>query len=83
MTGSKANNGLLAGLFPRLEHRGQPLAPHWLFYRRLSINFALGLAFILVSLAAGMLGYRYLEGLSLATVVRPRRHDSWRHGALF
>ena len=64
MTGSKANNGLLAGLFPRLEHRGQPLAPHWLFYRRLSINFALGLAFILVSLAAGMLGYRYLEGLS-------------------
>src|SRR6476646_3884214 len=64
MTGSKANNGLLAGLFPRLEHRGQPLAPHWLFYRRLSINFALGLTFILVSLAAGMLGYRYLEGLS-------------------
>jgi hypothetical protein len=64
MTGSKANNGLLAGLFPRLERRGQPLAPHWLFYRRLSINFALGLALILVSLAAGMLGYRYLEGLS-------------------
>ena len=64
MTGSKANNGLLAALFPRLEHRGQPLAPHWLFYRRLSINFALGLTFILVSLAAGMLGYRYLEGLS-------------------
>jgi hypothetical protein len=64
MTGSKANNGLLAGLFPRLEHRGQPLAPHWLFFRRLGINFALGLALILVSLAAGMLGYRYLEGLS-------------------
>ncbi|HSB59428.1 MAG TPA: hypothetical protein VLD66_07460 [Methyloceanibacter sp.] len=64
MTGSKANNGPLSWLFPKFERRGQPLAPHWLFYRRLSINFALGLALILVSLAAGMLGYRYLEGLS-------------------
>jgi hypothetical protein len=64
MTGSKANNGPLSWVFPKLERRGQPLAPHWLFYRRLSINFALGLALILVSLAAGMLGYRYLEGLS-------------------
>ena len=61
MTGSKANNGLLAGLFPRLEHRGQPLAPHWPFYRGLSIDFALGFRH-LVSLAAGMLAYRYLEG---------------------
>ena len=64
MTKPRAQTEPLSWLFPRLEHRGQPLAPHWLFYRRLSINFALGLAFILVSLAAGMLGYRYLEGLS-------------------
>ena len=64
MTVSKANNGPLSWLFPKLERRDQPLAPHWLFYRRLSINFALGLALILVSLATGMLGYRYLEGLS-------------------
>jgi hypothetical protein len=64
MTVSKANNGPLSWLFPKLERRDQPLAPHWLFYRRLSINFALGLVLILVSLATGMLGYRYLEGLS-------------------
>jgi hypothetical protein len=64
MTVSRANNGPLSWLFPKLERRGQPLAPHWLFYRRLSINFALGLALILVSLATGMLGYRYFEGLS-------------------
>jgi hypothetical protein len=64
MTGSRTNNGPLSRLLPRLERRGQPLAPHWLFFRRLGINFALGLTFILVSLAAGMLGYRYLEGLS-------------------
>ena len=64
MTVSRANNGPLSWLFPKLERRDQPLAPHWLFYRRLSINFALGLVLILVSLATGMLGYRYLEGLS-------------------
>jgi hypothetical protein len=64
MTGSRTNNGPLSRLLPRLERRGQPLAPHWLFLRRLGINFAFGLTFILVSLAAGMLGYRYLEGLS-------------------
>ena len=64
MTGSKASNGPSSWLFPRLERRGQPLAPHWLFFRRLGTNFALGLALILVSLAVGMLGYRYLEGLS-------------------
>jgi hypothetical protein len=64
MTGSKANNRPLSWLLPRLERRGQPLAPHWLFFRRLGINFALGLALILVSLAVGMLGYRYLEDLS-------------------
>ena len=65
MTGSKTNNGPLSRLLPRLERRGQPLAPHWLFYRRLSINFALGLTFILVSLAAGMLGYHYFEGMGV------------------
>jgi hypothetical protein len=64
MSGSKANHGPLSALFPKLERLCEPLAPHWLFYRRLSINFGLGLALILVSLAAGMLGYRYLEGLS-------------------
>ena len=44
MAKPKAQTDPLSWLFPRLERRGEALAPHWLFYRRLSINFALGLA---------------------------------------
>ena len=58
----KAQTDSLAWPFPRLEHHGQPLAPRWLFARRLAINVALGLAIILVSLAVGMYGYHRLEG---------------------
>ena len=63
MAKPKAQSDPLSWLFPRLERRGEALAPHWLFYRRLSINFALGLVLVLVSLAVGMLGYHYYEGL--------------------
>ena len=49
-------------LFSSFERRGEPLAPHWLFARRLVINVGLGLALIGVSLLAGMVGYHYLEG---------------------
>lgn len=50
-------------LFSGLERRGEPIAPRFLFYRRLSINFALGLGLILISLAAGMVCYHAFEGL--------------------
>jgi hypothetical protein len=63
MTKPKAQTDPLSWLFPRLEHRGQPLAPRWTFARRLAINVALGLAIILVSLVVGMIGYRYFEGM--------------------
>jgi hypothetical protein len=64
MTKPKAQTDPLSRLFPRLEHRGQPLAPRWLFVRRLAINVGIALAVVLVSLFVGMLGYRYFEGLS-------------------
>jgi len=49
-------------LFSSFERRGEPLAPHWLFARRLVINVGLALALIGVSLLAGVVGYHYLEG---------------------
>ena len=49
-------------LFSSFERRGEPLASHWLFARRLVINVGLALALIGVSLLAGMVGYHYLEG---------------------
>ena len=42
--------------------RGEPLAPRWLFARRLAINLGLALVLIFISLAVGMAGYHYLEG---------------------
>lgn len=57
-----------------LERRGAPLAPRWLFARRLAINVGIALALILASLFAGMLGYRYFEGLSWL--------DSFDHAAM-
>jgi hypothetical protein len=50
-------------LFSGLERRGEPMAPRFVFARRLLINFALGLSLILVSLIAGMACYHALEGL--------------------
>ena len=49
-------------LFSSFEPRGEPLAPCWLFARRLVINVGLALALIGVSLLAGMVGYHYFEG---------------------
>ena len=49
-------------LFSSFERRGEPLAPRWLFARRLVINIGLALALILVSLVGGMAGYHYIEG---------------------
>ena len=70
------------GLFLPFERRGEPLAPRWLFARRLVINIGLALALILVSLVAGMVGYHYIEGSGLARCLRPDRDDPWRHGPL-
>jgi hypothetical protein len=60
--------------YPRLEHYPQPSAPRSLFAKRLALNFAVALAVILASLFAGMLGYRYFEGL--------RWLDSFSHAAM-
>jgi len=46
-----------------LERRGAPLAPRWLFARRLAINIGIAVALILVSLAIGMICYHRLENL--------------------
>ena len=61
-------------LYARLEHSRQPLAPRSLFAKRVAFNFAIALAVILASLFAGMLGYRYFEGLSWL--------DSFGHSAM-
>ena len=46
------------------EHKSEPLL-HWpAFLRRLMLSSLLGLALIVVSLIAGMLGYHYCEGLA-------------------
>jgi len=49
--------------FQPYEHLGDPLATRARFFRRLGANIALALAFIGVSLAAGMAGYHWLGGL--------------------
>jgi hypothetical protein len=64
MTKPKAQTDPLSWLFPRLEHRGQPLAPRWLFLRRLAINVGIALAVVFVSLGVGMVCYHRLEGLN-------------------
>jgi hypothetical protein len=54
-------------LFPallRYEHRREPLAPIPVFAGRLLRSFALGLAVVAVSLAIGVIGYRWTGGLS-------------------
>jgi hypothetical protein len=62
MPETKRRSDLLAWFFPRLEKRGEPLAPRAVFARRLAINVAIALGLILVSLIAGMAGYHYLDG---------------------
>ena len=46
------------------EPKHQPLLPRRLFLRRFLRNFLVGLGLIGVSLAGGMLGYQYFEGMS-------------------
>lgn len=48
----------------RFEHRSEPLLPWPQFLRRLVRSGIAGLVLIAVSLAIGMLGYHFLEGLS-------------------
>jgi len=45
------------------ERRRQPLASRPLFYRRLARSLALAIAIVLTSLAFGMAGYHFLEGI--------------------
>ncbi len=47
-----------------LESRFNPMQPRREFVRRLVHSFSFGMGLVLVSLAAGMLGYHGLEGLS-------------------
>jgi hypothetical protein len=63
MAEAKTNTDSWLGIFSSLEHHWQPLATRALFARRLARNVSLALGLILVSLAVGVLGYRYFEGL--------------------
>ena len=46
------------------EHHREPLVPLSRFIRRLASSFATGLGLVVLSLAFGMIGYRWLMGLS-------------------
>jgi len=46
------------------EHHKQPLANNRTFLKRLALNAVIGFVILVVSLAIGMAGYHYLEGLS-------------------
>jgi hypothetical protein len=46
------------------EHRKQPLLPRRAFYRRLARSFGLASLIVFASLAAGMVGYHFLEAMS-------------------
>jgi len=46
------------------EHRSQPMLPSRLFVRRIVFHLLLALGLVLVSLAVGVVGYRFLAGLS-------------------
>jgi hypothetical protein len=46
------------------EPKHRPLLPRRLFLRRFFRNFLVGLGLIAVSLAGGMAGYEYFEGMS-------------------
>ncbi len=46
-----------------LERRHEKLLPRKAFYRRLAAYGAVSFGFIAVSLAIGILGYRYFEGM--------------------
>lgn len=46
------------------EHKSQPLLPHRDFLARMARSVLVAALLVAISLAAGMLGYRILEGLS-------------------
>jgi hypothetical protein len=46
------------------ERKHQGLAPRPVFFRRFARSFLIGQSLVLVSLAAGMAGYRGIEGMS-------------------
>jgi len=46
------------------EHHKQPLASRKVFIKRLRRNGLIGASLLLISLAIGMFGYHFLEGLS-------------------
>ncbi len=47
------------------ERKYRQLAPMGLFIKRIILNFIIGLAIILLSLALGMAGYMYFEKMSI------------------
>jgi hypothetical protein len=51
-------------LLPELEHRAQPVIPPRQFIIRLAHSGAIAFALIVISLFIGVVGYRFLEGLS-------------------
>jgi hypothetical protein len=55
--------------FTRFERRSEPLAPRGVFLRRLGRNVLFAVLVILVSLAAGMVGYRATEGFLNAAMI--------------
>ena len=63
MIAKKTKQESMSWFFPPLERRGQPLAPRWLFARRLATNVGIALGVVLASLFAGMLGYHHFEEL--------------------
>lgn len=54
----------MKSLFPRFEHRAQPVIPQQQFILRLAQSGIIALALIAFSLFIGMVGYHILEGLS-------------------
>jgi hypothetical protein len=46
------------------EHRSEPLLPRRLFLKRLLIHASVAVGVVFASLGIGVLGYRFLEGLS-------------------
>jgi hypothetical protein len=46
----------------RYEHRSQPMLPRPLFLRRIVFHLVLATALVFLSLAVGILGYRYFAG---------------------
>jgi hypothetical protein len=75
------------------EHKSDPVLARSLFIRRLAASTALGMALVVVSLGAGMVGYRTIEGLSwvdaflnasmLLGGMGPMEHDRDAAGKIF